>query len=459
MENKFDFNKNLEFLINTTVDTSKAVEQDKILNSKDYNNTFQMIEDSLNLLYEKTRTIQNLIDYSNSFIKNEIDETITECKSLLDSIENNRDLMKDSAYINYNVKLQSIFDTYADRNNSPIKGVEMHNGVITLNNNIIEEIEFNNIVVESKNSTNNILNTASDIIFDRNYRTFYMFDRTQKNSIQEKITIHLGKVKTINKINLIPSNCIIKSIELTLEDNSVEVIKGYDINLIRNRNVKNITINIECKNYMISQINYNEVEDKNFWDLIEEIKNDENLTVDKDKYYYYLFGLDKISIQYTEPESKSCFISKEIKVDNLKNNEYLSLAADYNCEAGNIEFYIIDGTNEIPILPEGESEVIQEQIFYKVASRFTVDDISTIKVYKNGILTKTSLNEAINSTDEGYTVSYVPKDASSVSGILNDTIKVKAIIRNYDSNYIPFIKSIQIKKYGGGSLWIDQVQI
>ena len=35
MENKFDFNKNLEFLINTTVDTSKAVEQDKILNSKE----------------------------------------------------------------------------------------------------------------------------------------------------------------------------------------------------------------------------------------------------------------------------------------------------------------------------------------------------------------------------------------------------------------------------------------
>lgn len=459
MENKFDFNKNLEFLINTTVDTSKAVEQDKILNSKNYNDTFQMIEDSLNLLYEKTRTIQNLIDYSNSFIKNEIDETITECKSLLDNIENNRDLMKDSAYINYNVKLQSIFDTYADRNNSPIKGVEMHNGVITLSNNVIEEIEFNNIVVESKSSTNNILNTAEDIIFDRNYRTFYMFDRTQKNSIQEKITIHLGKVKTINKINLIPSNCTIKSLELTLEDNSIEVIQGYDINLIRNRNVKNITINIECKNYMISQVNYNEVKDKNFWDLIEDIKNDENLIVDKEKYYYYLFGLDKISIQYTEPETKSCFISKEIKVDNLKSNEYLSLAADYNCEAGNIEFYIVDGTNEIPILPEGESEVIQEQVFYKIASRFTVDDISTIKIYKNGILSKTSLNEAINSTDEGYTVSYVPKDASSVTGLLNDTIKVKAIIRNYNPNYIPFIKSIQIKKYGGGSLWIDQVQI
>lgn len=456
MKNKFDFDKNLEFLINTKVDTSKAKEQDKILKSDDYNNTFQMVEDSLNLLYEKTRTIQNLIDYSNSFIRSEIDNTISDCKTLLSNIENNRDLIKDSAYINYNVKLQSIFDTYADRNNSPIKGVEMHNGVITLSNNTIEDIDLNNVVIESQFSNNNILNTASEIISDKNYRTFYMFNRTQKSPIKEKITIHFSKIKTINKINLTPSNCTITSIEYTYEDGSVEIVEGYNVNIFKNRNVKNISINIESKNYMISQINYNEVKDKNFWDLVEEIKQDENLIVDKQKYYYYLFGLDKISIQFTEPESKSCFISKEIRVERLKENEYLSLVSEYTCEEGNIEFYIIDGTTEIPILPESEKTVEHEKVFYKVASRFTIEDISSIKVYKNGIPTKTSLSEAMNSTEEDYTVSYIPKDASSVTNILNDTIKIKAIIRNYNNDYVPFIKSIQIKKYGGGTLWIDQ---
>lgn len=455
MESKFDLNSNLDFLIDTKVDLSNVKEQDKVLDSDKYNNTFKAIEDSLNLLYEKTRTVQNVIDYANSFIKNEIDETITECKTLLSNIENNRDVMKDSAYINYNVKLQSIFDTYSDRDNTPIKGVEMHNGVITLNNNVVEDVILDNVTLESTNENYNVFNTLDEISTDKTYRTMYMFDRTQKDSIKETIILHFSKVRTINKINFIPSNCTINSITYTYEDGSTEVINSYDINLSKSRNVKTISIEIECKNYIISNIDYESISGKDFW---EEIEN-ETIDMNSSKYYYYLFGLDKISVQYAEPDSKSCFVSKEIKIESLQENEYLALQADYSCENGNIEFYIIDGTNEIPILPEGETSVIEEQVFYKVATRFTVDDISSIKMYKDSIPSKTSLNEAINNSEEGYTVSYTPKSATAISSTLNNTIKVKAIMRCYDKNYIPFIKSIQIKKYGGDTLWTDQAQI
>lgn len=455
MESKFDLNSNLDFLIDTKVDLSNVKEQDKVLDSDKYNNTFKAIEDSLNLLYEKTRTVQNVIDYANSFIKNEIDETITECKTLLSNIENNRDVMKDSAYINYNVKLQSIFDTYSDRDNTPIKGVEMHNGVITLNNNVVEDVILDNVTLESTNENYNVFNTLDEISTDKTYRTMYMFDRTQKDSIKETIILHFSKVRTINKINFIPSNCTINSITYTYEDGSTEVINSYDINLSKSRNVKTISIEIECKNYIISNIDYENISGKDFW---EEIEN-ETIDMNSSKYYYYLFGLDKISVQYAEPDSKSCFVSKEIKIESLQENEYLALQADYSCENGNIEFYIIDGTNEIPILPEGETSVIEEQVFYKVATRFTVDDISSIKMYKDSIPSKTSLNEAINNSEEGYTVSYTPKSATAISSTLNNTIKVKAIMRCYDKNYIPFIKSIQIKKYGGDTLWTDQAQI
>ena len=455
MENKFDLEKNLEFLIDTKVDLSNIKEQEKVLSSNNYNDTFQSIENALNLLYEKTRTLQNTIDYANSFIKNEIDETITECKTLLSNIENNRDVMKDSAYINYNVKLQSIFDTYSDRNNTPIGGVEMHNGVITLNTNTIEDVIIDSANLESRYKNYNIFNTLNEISTDNNYRTMYMFDRTQGSSVKEKITLYFSKVRTINKINLIPSNCIINSIEFNYEDGSTEIVENYDVNLSKNRNVKSISINIECKNYITSNINYKNINEKYFWEQIE----NEIIDTNKNVYYYYLFGLDKISIQFVEPSNKSCFISKDIKIESLKENEYLSLQAEYLCEKGNIEFYIIDGTNEIPILPEGETTVIEEQVFYKVATRFTIDDITSIKMYKDSIPSKTSLNEAINNNEEGYTVTYKPKSATTITSILNDTIKVKAIIRNYDSNYIPYIKSIQVKKYGGDALWIDQALI
>lgn len=455
MENKFDLDKNLEFLIDKKVDLSQVESQAKTLDSSKYNRSFQSIEDSLNLLYEKIRTMQNTIDYANSFIKNEIDETITECKSLLNDIENNRDVMKDSAYINYNVKLQSIFDTYSDRNNTPIKGVEMHNGSITLNNNIIETVILNNTNLESEFYNYNVFNTLSDISINNNYRTMYMFDRAQKKTVKEKLILHFSKVRTINKVNFIPSNCTINSVEFIYEDGSSEKIEGYNINLTRSRNVKTIYVNIECKNYTVSNLDYNSLNHREFWDNIE----NEKVDVNAPKFYYYLFGLDKISIQYAEPDTKSCFVSKEIKIESLKDNEYLALDAEYSCEKGSIEFYILDGTNEIPILPEGESAVYEEQVFYKVATRFTIEDISSIKMYKNSVPSKISLNEAINNSEEGYTVSYIPKAATSITNILSNTIKVKAIIRCYDKNYVPFIKSIRIKKYGGDTLWIDQAQI
>lgn len=455
MESKFDLEKNLEFLIDTTVDLSNVKEQEKVLNSTNYNDTFKSIENALNLLYEKTRTMQNTIDYANSFIRSEIDETIAECKTLLSNIENNRDVMKDSAYINYNVKLQSIFDTYSDRDNTPIKGVEMHNGVITLNSNTIEEVIINNASLESRQKNYNIFNNLDEISTDNNYRTMYMFNRAQSSSIKEKVTLYFSKVRTINKINFIPSNCIVNSIEFNNEDGTTEAVEGYNVNLDKNRNVKSISINIECKNYTMSNLDYNNLGNKDFW---QEIEN-ETVAVNKTIYYYYLFGLDKISVQFVEPASKSCFISKDIKIESLKENEYLALQSEYSCEKGNIEFYIIDGTNEIPVLPEGETTVVEEQVFYKVATRFTVDDISSIKMYKDSIPSKISLNEAVNNTEEGYTVTYTPKSATSITEVLNDTIKVKAIIRNYDNNYIPYIKSIQIKKYGGDTLWADQTKI
>lgn len=459
MEIKFDFDSNLDFLINNSVNIENIATQKNILNSSDYNKTFKCIEESLNLLYEKTRTMQNIIDYSNSFIKTEIDEAVIECKSLLDNIEINRDLLKDSAYINYNVKLQSIFDTYSDRNNAPLKGVVLHNGVITLNNNLVETVELTNISTESKDSNSNILNTIDDIQFNNNYRTFYMFDRTQKDPIREKITIELPKVKTINKVSLIPSNCKITSIEFIDENGLVEVIEEYNVNLFKNRNVKTININIECDNYIMSQTNYNDVKDQDFWDIINQIKKDENLILDKKRYYYYLFGLDKISVEYVDIEKSSCFVSKDIKIDKLKDDEYIALEADYSCEEGSIEFYIIDGTTEIPILPESKKEVSHEKIFYKTPTRFTIDDINSIKIYDNRIPSKTSINNAMNSTDERYSVSYKPKNATIIESLMNNTIQVKAVIRSYNKNYIPYIKSIQIKKYGRSSLWIDNNQI
>ena len=90
---------------------------------------------------------------------------------------------------------------------------------------------------------------------------------------------------------------------------------------------------------------------------------------------------------------------------------------------------------------------------------FTIDDLNSIKIYDNKIPSKVNINTAMNSVDERYTVSYKPKNATIVDSLMNKSIKVKAVIRTYNKDHIPFIKSMQIKKYGRSSLWIDNNQI
>lgn len=452
----FDFTKNIEFL--TSKKTSKEFElQENILNSDKYNKSFAIIENNLNLLYEKTRTMQDLIQYSNSFIKQEIDDTIIECRTLLSNIESNNDLLKSSAYINYNVNLRSVFDTFSDRNNDLIKGVLYHDGAITLNNFSTEVAMLEDIAIESKSVNNNIFNTVDEISANKSYRTFYMFDRIQKEAVKEKISLKFKKPITINKINLTKSNSKISSIELINEHNKVEILDKYDVNLIHARTVKAVNIFIECNNYIISQINYNEVENDDFWQTINQIKNDDNLLIDKKKYYYYLFGLNDIEISFAKKEKVSCFVSKEFKIDKLKDNEYIALTADYSCVNGNIEFYILDGSNEIPILPEDENKINHEKIFFKIPTLFSVNDINQVQLFEDGIPSKISLNEAINSNKESFTVSYVPKDGKNIGKLTNENIKVKAILRSYKED-IAFIKNIKVKKYGGGSVWTTNTE-
>lgn len=168
------------------------------------------------------------------------------------------------------------------------------------------------------------------------------------------------------------------------------------------------------------------------------------------KKYSYSFGIDSFLFGRAKLHNDMCFISEDIEIENLKENEYIQLISNYNTGGnGSIEFYILDGANEKPILPIDTNTIIDEKIFFGLRTRFSVDTDKEILVKKNGMLVDISLDQAINSNEDGYTVSYTPLDAHNVN-IKNNIIQIKAIIRTYDNTQeAPFIKSIAVKKYGG----------
>jgi hypothetical protein len=176
--------------------------------------------------------------------------------------------------------------------------------------------------------------------------------------------------------------------------------------------------------------------------------------------FSYFFGLDKLKLQYKIINKDCCFVSEEIILGTFKEDEYIQLDVEHEAnEYSSLEFYIIDGTKEIPILPINDKEVFNEKIFYNLRTRFPIDTEKAIEIKKDGIASGKTVDQAIQSNDGLYTITYSPEDVYSYKP-LNSSVKIKIIQRLYDKAFnAPFVSKIKIRKHGGNSLWKDDISI
>lgn len=182
--------------------------------------------------------------------------------------------------------------------------------------------------------------------------------------------------------------------------------------------------------------------------------NDSSTSKYTEKKYSYHFGIDNIELSEIYVEDNMCFISEDIEIGELAEDEYIQLTSSYNTgDNGSIEFYVLDGAEPAPILPIDTDTVINEKIFFGLRTRFAIDTDCDVVIKKDGSVVDTTLDQAINSNKDGYTVSYTPLDAHDLV-TKNYSIRVKAILRTYDKNAkAPYIKNIAIRKYGRSTAW------
>ena len=458
MKDNFNFNDSIDYVIKKDINfKDKEVSlQDRILKSDDFNETFRLIEEDLSTIYEKARLLQDSLKYTNMQIKNEITNAVQECKMLVKTIEDGRDIIKDNSYVKYDVAFNNmVTSSTVDRDGSYIPACDMRSEKVC-GKEVVYKIASPVTATMKSNYPNNMLeNNASDICTNGSFRSLYMFNGAISKKIEEKVTIGFNEPVTVNRISMDLCNCNINNVKVKLLDDTYEDIKINSIGTMKTKAVKEIEISFIANNYIVSQLKYNEI-DGDFWSKINEISIDQNLYLDREKFYYYLFGIDNIEIKYSKIAEESCFISDEVKIGSLKEGEYITIDEDSNVENGNIEYYIIDGTTTNAILEENKSEIIDEKIFFKTPLRFPYDSSKSITIKKNGNIANMTLEDAINANDDYvYTASYTPFPQNV--NIINDSVKVKAIIRNYDGERSPFISSIKLKKHGGGNLWIDNI--
>ena len=153
------------------------------------------------------------------------------------------------------------------------------------------------------------------------------------------------------------------------------------------------------------------------------------------------------------PDSVAGYVSQEIDVSDyvyirlsVKQHEY-------------IEYSIIDGKDETPILPVEQTYVTDEKIFLGLKTRFQPDETEEVIVKRNGIRTTYSFNDVQGLEilkDDLWTVSYKPLTAASKYTPKTNKIRVKLIQRCYPGSVPVDITDIKIRKYGRSTTWTLQ---
>lgn len=169
----------------------------------------------------------------------------------------------------------------------------------------------------------------------------------------------------------------------------------------------------------------------------------------------YFFGIDLITSHYRVLNNTNGMIFKNVSIGRCS---FIELAASMVVnESCSVEFYIIDGTKEVPILPVSCDRIVNEKLFFNMNPRFSVDVKKDIEVKKNGQIIQRTISglENLDLQDGLYTISYTPTDAYRYFPE-SESINIKVIQRMYDEKAEPsYVKNLLVRKYGGGIPWAE----
>lgn len=478
---KIDFNYSLE-QIKRPIPLNYN-KQGKYLNSDDINTAFKNMETSLNMLYENTRYLEDAISYCNAFLNLKIEEYNQDIQKILKGVENIRDINKNSAYIEYLCSFEDDLSIKKDRNDTIISNMLLKEKSLMLGIKSSKDIEYLNTTKTSSFIPyyNNLENIKTEF-----YRTFYIEEKIANKGISETITINLEHPTEINYIDIKNVNSNIENFRLVYVNGTEEYIK-YESGIIPKAIVAQIKFDLVCKKYntsiyymqkdKITDDIWNKIKKYEFkyaLDITSKLEMEEviarihgdstevyNTSFDKNNIveksmYNYMFGIDSIVIKNIEQEQDSCFISQPIDINDLADGEYIQLHVEEVLnEDTTIEYSILDGDVEIPVLPFGSKIIKNEKIFNALPLRFNQDYSLAVIIKKDGITTDISLDDAKTQLLSKFSVDYFPEENYNYKPI-NSNIKIKAVIRSYsNATNNSYLKAIKIRKYGGDVPWTD----
>ena len=504
IKNSIDFSYSIDKI--TSPVTPNIVQQGEILESDKINITFKEVEETLNTLYEKTRYLEDSIQYAKTFLETKNREFNEEMQSVIKELESLLDMSKNLAYISYNVPLKpnSIYINDRDSTFNNLSPLLLKDKALTLNYSVDTSHDFSSIqrIANSVPYDDNL----STVKTDKNYKVVYLEEKVVSNGLTETLVVYFPQPVVINILDFVTANCDVKNIRFGLINGIEEYASDYDLS---SKNIARTCIYLKfdlvCTNYNV--ITYKVLKNKvteNLWNDIKEYEMSKAVSLNKNnkldseyiisrtttnkvtgktytenfsdpskveaattnlKLYSYIFSLDSFAFKNVELEKSGYFISDYINIGELTSLEYISLyVSEIKNDNACIEYSILDGEKEVPIVPLEHELIENEPIFNNAETRFKRDTNTTSKYYvedivkKDGQITDITFEDALTMNDGQYSITYKPSTNNYSYLPINKEIRIKAYIRTYDKNIvdIPYIDMITIRKFGEETLWTNK---
>lgn len=242
--------------------------QTEFLISEDFNNNLESIYNHLDDLYDKSRILQDMIAYAKYYIQNNIYDYAEQCTRLLKEIEENIDNTKEFNYTTEIVSFSSSNGNYTDRDGKILPQATVFNQTLTLSNKVENIVPIRSVSL--KNSLIPYKTTIQDLLAGKGYHSFYILDNPVNNGLRESIYIELKDIQPVNQLDIKISNCEVETIDLYLENGTIENITNAQI-LHKTKKVKGILITLKCINYNTNTYYVDNNRKKyNFWDVVNE---------------------------------------------------------------------------------------------------------------------------------------------------------------------------------------------
>ena len=200
--NKLITEKNISDIINELSEEKILIpiKLSETMLSDEANMTFEYIETELNTIYDKIRLLEQLHNYTEVFVKEQIDKKENQFKEYLKTIEDVSDLYQDNNSVSYLIQFLASKDTIRDRDGSIIQQMDINNHSLEMPGTILAKANLNNIIHKSDIDCYN--NTYNNLLKEKPGVSIYFADNPFVGGVLEQVQTTISNPQTYNYIGL-----------------------------------------------------------------------------------------------------------------------------------------------------------------------------------------------------------------------------------------------------------------